>query len=170
MPNRLLNALLRGLSGSPRETAAGPAAPSSPSKQTPAAKPYVRGELPPDEMEQQLARLLGETNCLNRGQLILLDAKNLVDKFGKQWPSLAERAEEIICQSIEKEQRPGDGYTRLEGLTYLLMYPTKGPGLGEAAAVRIVLDIAERLVGASWTADLFILRTVFGCLPDALEV
>jgi hypothetical protein len=170
MTGGLLNALLRGLSASLPGKAAAPKKAASAGPEGPAPKPPAGSGLADDVMEQRVARLLAESNSLRRGQLIVLEARKLAAQAGEKWDSISERAEQIVSQTIEGNQQPVDGYTRLEPLTYLLMFPNKAPGLAEAAATRIVAEIGERIVGTSWTPDLFMLRTVFGPFPDGLEV
>jgi hypothetical protein len=133
-------------------------------------RPDISGSLSRPAFENQIEWALGGAQQLVPGRLIFLRASPIADRFGEKWEAAAEHAEAIAAQTIERHlSLPDDAYHHFDKLTYLLLFTKMPPAAASAAAARIAVELAEQLVGASWTADMLTLVTVFGRLPDALE-
>ncbi len=171
MASQLLNMLRRGFaSGAGSPLALSPTSDlAKRSERASQAKILSERQISNEEMEQQLAQLLGGSLQIRPGQVILFDAAKLSDHFGRQWDALAGRAETMVCQAIENHLAREDSYTRLDRLVYLLHFSNKAADAAEALAIKLVIEAAEKIVGSSWTPASFILRSITGSLPDGLE-
>ena len=130
----------------------------------------LTGGLSPEAFETHLEWVMAGSKQLLPNRLILIKATGVADAFGERWASARERAETIGQQTLERHlSLPEDAYVRIAPLSYLVLFAKTPQTTAAATAARVATELADQLLGSSWTSEMVSVLSIFGRLPDQLE-
>ncbi len=130
----------------------------------------VTGGLSPEAFETHIEWVMAGSKQLLPNRLIVIKATGVSEAFGERWVSAKERAETIGQQTLERHlSLPEDAYMRIGPLSYLVLFAKTPQTTAAATATRVATELADQLLGSSWTPEMVTLLSVFGRLPDQLE-
>jgi hypothetical protein len=118
----------------PEEAHEKPKVPAAPSRHPDREEPDF------DARVGDLLRRSGRPQLLS-GRISLIDLGEIEQKFGSSWQRLADRAERIARATIERHLMPGDIYTAMEPLSFIVVFAS----LSAVAAQTKCLMIADRI-------------------------
>lgn len=134
------------------------------------AREGLAGGLSPEAFETHLEWVMAGSKQLLPNRLILIKATGIAEAFGERWASAKERAETIGQQTLERHlSLPEDAYMHIGPLSYLVLFAKTPQTTAAATAARVATELADQLLGSSWTSETLTILSVFGRLPDQLE-
>jgi hypothetical protein len=98
---------------------------------------------------EQLKHLLeqtGQSTALS-GRLFFIGLQKIKDRFGSEWERMAERAHRIARKTIERHLAPGDIFSAVQGVTFVIVFASLSKEQAQLKCVMIGDEIAKALLG-----------------------
>jgi hypothetical protein len=161
----LMNRVRRGLAEliKPEDEAPPAAAARTP---PPTPKAPVR---PAGGFDTQLADLLGHTGsgAVHAGRINLIGLERIKEQFGANWARIADRAERIARSTIERHLVPGDIFTSVQGMHFIIVFGSLPRREAQLKCVLMAREIARALLGDEGASELEV-RTAVAKLDGTL--
>lgn len=115
-----------------------------------------------------IRRLLGSNAAPLVGRLNLIGLARIRTRFGSEWPRIAQRADRIARNVIERHIAPGDVYASWGEDAYIMVFARLGEAEARIKCVLIAREIAKMLLGEDSHEELET-RTAVSRLDGALD-
>ena len=101
----------------------------------------------------------GQTNLLS-GRVNLIGLYKIKERFGASWERVADRADHIARNTIERHLTSGDIYTALHRIAYVVVFARLSPDQAQIKCAIIADEITKALLGEDGTDLLTVQTTV----------
>ncbi len=103
----------------------------------------------------RLGEILGEAGTsVHAGKVNLIGLERIKQRFGPEWERIADRAARIARNAIERHLAPGDIFTDVRGMTFVIVFATLDLDRAQLKCRLIAHEIAKALLGEDGAADL----------------
>jgi hypothetical protein len=119
-----------------------------PRKTEPPPRVERRDDEKPD-FDTQVNELLHRSGRpeLLAGRISLINLREIEETFGPSWKRIADRAERIARATIERHLMPGDIYTGVDGLSFIIVFCSLSESAANAKCALIADRIRKTLLG-----------------------
>jgi hypothetical protein len=143
-------------------------APQSPSAARAGMRVGDSGASEEARLVEQIKNLIGANAAPLVGRLNLIGLSKIKERFGAEWPRIAQRADRIARNVIERHVGPGDVYASWGPETYVIVFARLGEAEARVKCLLIGTEIAKSLLGEEGTEHLEI-KTAVARLDGALD-
>lgn len=121
------------------------------------------------EFQSQLSEILGHagSSAVHAGRINLIGLERIKEQFGASWARVADRAERIARSTIERHLAPGDIFTAVDGIHYVIVFATLPRREAQLKCVLMAREIARALLGEEGASELEV-RTAVAKLDGTL--
>lgn len=103
--------------------------------------------------------LLAQRGQPGAGVVNFVSLAKLRERIGAGWEQVANKADEIARQAIQRRVTPIDVFTRVSPLNYLVLFSHLTKAQAQLKCALIAEEIAQRLLGAEVTDDMIEVKT-----------
>jgi hypothetical protein len=128
----------------------GAAKPEPPSAQRTVAQPPPSAELGFAERIKILLAQSGQSTLLS-GRVNLIGLYKIKERFGASWEKVADRADRIARNTIERHLVSGDIYTDLQHIAYVIVFARLSADQAQLKCAIIAKEIGKALLGEAGT-------------------
>ncbi len=117
---------------------------------------------------EQIKHLIGTNAAPLVGRLNLIGLNKVKERFGSEWPRVAQRADRITRNIIERHVGPGDVYASWGPESYVIVFARLGEAEARVKCLLIGNEITKSLLGEEGTEHLEI-KTAVACADGAID-
>jgi len=164
--HRLRRALGRMLLGEPAEPIAGDA--RNPRAARLRLRTERRGYTDATHLVDQIRDLVGASAEPLVGRLNMIGLNKIRERFGSEWTRLAQRAERIACNVIEKHLVPGDIYAKWGEDSFVVVFARLSEQNARIKCYLIANEISRSLLGEE-SSELLEIKTAISRVDRAID-
>lgn len=122
-----------------------------------------------NDFDSQLGELLGQagSGAVHAGRINFIGLERIKERFGTSWPRIADRAERIARSTIERHLVPGDIFTAVHGIHFIIVFGNLPRRDAQVKCVLMAREIARALLGEDGASELEV-RTAVARLDGTL--
>lgn len=139
-----------------------PPPPPPPRAAAPASEPGFEAKLKAMLLQSGSASLLA-------GRVNIIGLQKIKERFGAAWEGIAERAERICRNTIERHLGPGDIYSAFGGLAFVMVFARLTPEQAKVKCRAIADEISRALLGDKG-GDLLEVKTAVKRVDGTLDL
>jgi hypothetical protein len=121
-----------------------------------------------DAQVNELLRRSGRPELL-AGRISLINLREIEETFGPSWKRIADRAERIARATIERHLMPGDIYTGVDSLSFVVVFCSLSESAANAKCLLIADRIRKTLLGDQG-AEKFAVRASVGTIEEGFRL
>jgi hypothetical protein len=124
---------------------------------------------PGAEFEDRLRLLASQRTAetLQAGQISIIGLERVRERFGKSWERLADRAQRIARNTIERHLLPGDIFREWHDASYVIVFASLDPERAKMKCLLIADEVMKSLLGEEG-GDLISVRSAVAQLEPGL--